>query len=97
MRGLVGQMDPAIAAPIATLAGAMATAIIMWASYNYPRGYHRRGAEKDEDRETKARRDREDVERANEREDEDTATKRHRLGRDDPQEPVEDELDDSET
>lgn len=37
-------MDPALAAPIATVAGAIATAILMWASYNFPRGYHRDGA-----------------------------------------------------
>ncbi len=40
-------MDPALAAPIATVAGAVATAILMWASYNYPRGYHRGDAERD--------------------------------------------------
>ncbi len=49
-------MDPALAAPIATVAGAVATAILMWASYNYPRGYHRddarrnpRGERRDDD------------------------------------------------
>ncbi len=39
-------MDPALAAPVATVAGAIATAILMWASYNYPRGYHRDGAQR---------------------------------------------------
>ena len=43
-------MDPALAAPIATVAGAVATAILMWASYNYPRGYHRDGALRNEKR-----------------------------------------------
>ena len=44
-------MDPALAAPIATVAGAVATAILMWASYNYPRGYHRGGARRNDDHE----------------------------------------------
>ena len=46
-------MDPSLAAPIATLTGAIATAILMWASYTYPRGYHRSNAEKDADRESR--------------------------------------------
>ena len=35
-------MDPTLAAPIATLVGAIATAILMFASYNWPSGQHRR-------------------------------------------------------
>lgn len=35
-------MDPTLAAPIATLVGAIATAILMFASYNWPAGQHRR-------------------------------------------------------
>lgn len=53
-------MDPALAAPIATVAGAVATAILMWASYNYPRGYHRDGARRDN--RNRRRKDEEDYE-----------------------------------
>ena len=35
-------MDSSLAAPIATLVGAIATAILMFASYNWPAGQHRR-------------------------------------------------------
>ncbi len=91
-------MDPSLAAPLATLAGALSTAILMWASYNFPAGHHRSEAEKDEDDETKSRRKHEDDdrkksrhvddrERAYEREDEDTDVRRRRdhseLGDDD--------------
>jgi hypothetical protein len=34
-------------AAIATLVGAVSTAILMAAAYYFPRGYHRRGAERD--------------------------------------------------
>ena len=75
-------MDPSLAAPIATLTGAIATAIIMWASYNYPRGYHRGGAEKNEDREVAARREREDAEIESRRAQEDADTAKLRGGHD---------------
>lgn len=42
-------MDPSLAAPLATLAGALSTAILMWASYNFPAGHHRSGGERDDD------------------------------------------------
>ena len=75
-----------------------ATAILMWASYNFPAGHHRTGAEKDEDDETKSRRKHEDDDikkhrhghdrdLSNVREDEDTEVRRRRadseLGDDD--------------
>jgi hypothetical protein len=41
-------MDPSLAAPLATLAGAISTAILMWASYNFPAGRHRPGGERDD-------------------------------------------------
>lgn len=34
-------MEPYLAAPLATLIGAIATAILMWASYNFPAGHNR--------------------------------------------------------
>lgn len=82
MAHLLGEMDPALAAPLATLAGAIATAIIMWASYNYPRGYHRRGAEKDEDREIELRRKGEDDATTLRRASEDAELARTRGGHD---------------
>ena len=38
-------MDPSLAAPLATLSGAIATAILMYASYNWPAGRRRKGSE----------------------------------------------------
>lgn len=46
---MTGAISEAVswAAPISTLVGAIATAILMWASYNWPAGKHRK--DKDED------------------------------------------------
>lgn len=41
--------DPAISGAIATLSSAIATAILMFAAYNWPRGSRRRRRRRDED------------------------------------------------
>jgi nitrogen fixation-related uncharacterized protein len=41
-------MDPVWAAPISTLIGAISTAILMWATYRWPRGRSRYEDERDE-------------------------------------------------
>jgi hypothetical protein len=41
MTGAIADSMSVWAAPISTLVGAIATAILMWASYNWPSGSHR--------------------------------------------------------
>lgn len=43
----VQAVDPSIAGAISVIGGAIATAIIQYAAYHWPRGYHRRDAVKD--------------------------------------------------
>jgi len=35
-------MPPELAAPVAVLAAAIAQAILMWAAWRFPKGFHRR-------------------------------------------------------
>lgn len=35
-------MPPELAAPVAVLAAAVAQAILMWAAWRWPKGFHRR-------------------------------------------------------
>ncbi len=91
-------MDPSLAAPIATLTGAVATAILMWASYNFPRGYHRSDAEKNEDDEEDEHRADEDTKKRSRREveDRDTSSRRMREDRNKNQRRVDNSQDDYE-
>lgn len=41
-------VDPTVAAAISMIAAALATAILRYAAYHWPSGYHKRGAVKNE-------------------------------------------------
>jgi hypothetical protein len=43
----VHALDPSLAGAVSVIGGAIATAIIQYAAYHWPRGYHRREAVKD--------------------------------------------------
>jgi len=42
-------VDPTVAAAISMIAAALATAILRYAAYHWPSGYHKRGAVRNEE------------------------------------------------